>query len=160
MILQVVREKPQRSHECSISVMTLFGYDLSLISLELPWIPNKDPRRDAGGVKHKSCVPIGVYRLERHNTVKHPRTWALVNHDLDVVHQEGDDHDPDEDRATCLIHVANYPYQLEGCIAVGRSVRVAESGGFMVTHSAEAMDLLRAALPWTDGHFLEISEAA
>jgi hypothetical protein len=126
--------------------------DLKLATMERPWIPSTT---NSGGLKGKSCVPLGTYRLVRHDTVKKPKTWALVNESLDVIHYEGDDNDPDEDRATCLIHVANFARQLEGCIAPGIA-HVVVDGEYMVTSSEKAMGLLRAALPWTDEHTLEI----
>jgi hypothetical protein len=149
------REKKQPSHDCTLGLLFIPNV-LSLVTIERPWIAAGPG--DKGGVKGKSCVPTGIYQLVKHDSQKHPRTWALVNHDLDVVHYEGDDDDPDEDRATCLIHAANFASQLHGCIAPG--TRTMKHGdGYMVCESRKAMDLLREKLPWTNGHTLEISEA-
>lgn len=151
----LIRREPKRPADCTLGIL-LIADALSLVTLELPWIPSSTCK---GGLKGKSCVPLGTYQLVRHDSKKHPRTWALVNHDLDVVHFEGEDDDPDEDRATCLIHAANFPSQLQGCIAPGTRTANAPQGGYMVCDSRKAMDLLREALPWTDEHTLEISEA-
>lgn len=160
MKLILPRERRQPSQACTLGFLLLPEKNLSLVTIERPWIPAADPVRDRGGMKGKSCVPLGLYRLVRHDSPKHPRTWALVNFELDVVHHAGDDHDPDEDREEDLIHSANYVDQLEGCIAVGTRTEVAPSdrGGFCVRDSRIAMDKLRAALPWTDDHTLEIRE--
>lgn len=161
MKLVLTREKPKP--DCTLGVLEVFddvGKVLTLVTMERPWIPDSDVG-DLGGVKGKSCVPLGTYKLVKHDSPKHPRTWALVNHNLDVVHYEGDDKDPDEDRATCLLHKANYPDQIEGCIAPGRYTAHAQAPrtGYMVCESGKAMDMLRAVLPWTDDHTLTITEA-
>lgn len=152
MKLVLKRELSQPSHDCTLSFLEVPEAKLVLCTMEPPWIPSATCK---GGLKGKSCVPLGTYELVRHDSKKHPRTWALVNHDLDVVHFEGEDHDPDEDRATCLIHVANFARQLEGCIAPGL-MHTLFNGEHMVSSSTRAMDRLRNAVPWTDGHELII----
>lgn len=140
--------------DCTLGLLLIPEASLTLCTMELPWVPSETCK---GGTKGKSCVPVGRYQLMRHNTPNKPFTWALVNHDLDVVHQEGDDDDPDEDRATCLIHVANYARQLQGCIAPG--IAHAMNGNeHMVTNSTTAMLKLREAVPWTDGHELIVTD--
>jgi hypothetical protein len=138
---------------CTLGLLTLPG--LVLCTIERPWIPARD-LNDRGGKKNESCVPPGYYRLVPHNSAKHPDTWALVNHGLDVVHYEGDDGDPDADRATCLIHAANFASQLHGCIAPGLSHVKHATEGYMVTNSRKAMDKLRAVMVRHAEHTLEI----
>lgn len=147
----VLEREPNTPPGCTLGFLILPG--VILCTMELPWISSPTCK---GGKKGVSCVPPGHYKLEKHDSPKHPKTWALVNHSLDVVHYEGDDHDPDEDRATCLLHVANYASQLQGCIGVGLAHAPAPEGGYMVTNSAKAMQKLRDAVPWTDEHWLEI----
>lgn len=147
----LLRREPAHP-DCTLGLLTVGG--LALCTLERPWIPSPTCK---GGLKGKSCVPAGIYRLEMHDSAKHPKTWALVNHDLDVVHFEGDDHDPDDDRATCLLHVANFVTQLEGCIAPGLTATLV-NGQYMVTSSTRAMDRLRSVVPWSNEHTLEIIE--
>lgn len=149
------REPKQPSAKCTLGL--LFAGDLSLCTIERPWIPAADPARDRGGLKNLSCVPPGLYRLERHNSETHPLTYALVNHELDVVHYEGDDHDPDEDRATCLLHVANYVHNVIGCIGPGTRAELDPKFGYCVRESRKAMELLRRQLGFVDGHTLEIT---
>jgi hypothetical protein len=120
-------------------------------TIERPWIPLPGYK---GGLSGKSCVPPGVYNLEVHNSEAHPRTWALVNPDLDVIHYE----DPQRPalRALVLIHVANYARELRGCIGVGRLRTIDSQGTRMVTDSRLTMAELQRMLPWTNEHTLEI----
>lgn len=145
----ILRREPPHP-DCTLGYLQCDA--LSLVTIERPWIPSPTCK---GGLKGKSCVPLGTYQLVKHNSPKHPYTWALVNHELDVIHYEGDDNDPDEDRATCLIHAANFALQLEGCIAPGTSTTKSD-GKYMVQNSRKAMEILRNALTWTDDHELTI----
>jgi hypothetical protein len=148
--MNLTLHRESQHDDCTLGILSVGA--LRLCTIERPWVPSAT---NSGGAKGGSCVPPGVYKLVRHDSPKHPKTWALVNHDLDVVHYEGDDRDPDEDRATCLIHVANYAHQVEGCIGVGLAHSMV-NGLYMVASSVRAMDRLRAGLPWTDEHTLEI----
>lgn len=132
--------------------------ELQLQTLELPWHPAPPP--SLCGVRMTSCLPPGEYSLVLHNSLKHPRTWALINPDLGVYHQPFDVPTPQCSwaRIACLIHIANYPQDLEGCIGVGLR-RSNAWGPWMVEHSRDAFAALQAALPWTDGHTLTISYA-
>jgi hypothetical protein len=83
-------------------------------TIERPWIHADTP----GGLPSSSCVPEGLYRLERHNSPEHPGSWALVNEELGVYHL------PSEvpaagGRSVILIHPGNTAKDVEGCIAVG-----------------------------------------
>ena len=156
MKITIMREPVQPNPDCTLGLLMV--EDLVLSTIERPWIPSTTCK---GGTKGISCVPLGTYDLVLHDTPKHPHTFALVNHDLDVVHQEGDDHDPDIDRAACLIHPANFVLQLQGCIAPGlRHQKAPEGtvGGYMVVNSRDAFARLMSRVPWEAGHTLEISE--
>jgi hypothetical protein len=72
-------------------------------SLERPWLDN---------APMVSCVPEGVYELKEYASPKFGDSYVLVNHDLDVGMYEGD-----APRYACLIHAANWVYQINGCIA-------------------------------------------
>lgn len=129
---------------------------VQLFTLELPWVP--DPSYP-GGKPNVSCVPVGTYKLELHDTVKHPKTFALVNPALWVVHEP----DPAlpgtaqrNDRFACLIHVANVVADLEGCIGIGMT----SSGPCTLASSRTAMDIFQRQVPWVAGHTLEIREPA
>lgn len=152
MDLQLVRDVAQVSY--SYGTLTLDA--LTLQTLELGWAPEPGA---VCGRPDRSCVPAGAYQLALHDSPKHPKTWALVNPDLGLYHE------PDDVpagvtvcRIACLLHVANYPTELEGCIGVGRTRDTAQPPA--IWQSASAMALLQAALPWVDGHTLTISYAA
>lgn len=119
-------------------------------SIERPWIADPEHK---GGKPLVSCVPEGVYTLVLHNTQKHPKTFALVNADLGVVHEPTPGM-----RSDVLLHPANWARELEGCIAPGRE-RVKDNGEWMVTHSAESMRTIHELVPWTEGHTIEIQKA-
>lgn len=128
--------------------------DLALQTIERPWIP---AMTHVGGENGISCVPPGTYELEVHDSEAHPETWALVNHTLAVYHW------PNEvpaigGRSVCLIHPANWANELRGCIAPGMS-RGFGQGLAMVVQSKVAFARLKAAVPWTPGHYLIIAGA-
>lgn len=125
--------------------------DFAADTMERPWVPTPLCR---GGASGRSCVPEGIYKLERHNSEAHPNTWALVNPDLDVVHWE--DRDRPNLRALVLIHVANWVRELRGCIAPGFGRMVGDDGLHQVTQSRRAMIELKRLLPYSDEHSLEI----
>lgn len=131
--------------DCTLGVLTLDG--LTLQTIEKPWVPGQ-----LGGAKSVSCVPKGIYQLVKHDSEAHPQTWALVNHLLGIGHWPNE-----SNRSTILIHPANYESELKGCVAPGMSTGLnAELGVRMVMESRKAFALLKNALPWTDGHELEI----
>lgn len=99
--------------------------DILLFTLERPWVPYDEVqfsgRPPPCGKKGVSCVPPGIYTLEPHDTEAHPNTVALINPDLWVYHWENDV-PPDQKgyaRTCVLIHPANRPEELRGCIAPG-----------------------------------------
>lgn len=126
---------------------------LTLQSIELPWIPAPP---GLGGAKGASCVPEGLYQLVRHDTELHPRSFALVNPELDVFHEPADV--PPEltpyARVAVLLHVANYPHELQGCIGLGM-----QKGNSCVFKSAIALQRFNMVVPWMEGHSLRIDSA-
>lgn len=115
----------------------LFLDDVVLWTIEQPWNNNQIG---------KSCVPDGEYDLEPHSSKDHPHTWALVNHGLGIAHFPT----PGVLRAACLIHSANWAFELEGCIAPGLTKVISKKAGheyaMSVQNSRGAMDKLRSAL--------------
>jgi len=139
------------------SVGALAGEALKLTTLELPWVPDL---LAPCGVKGRSCVPVGAYALVPHHSEKHPQSWALVNHDLWVYHQ--DEEVPADRkglaRTECLLHIANYVRQLEGCIAVGLYMAEDARHVRMLQNSTMGMSRLRAALVWPTAHSIVIQQ--
>jgi len=154
--VRLTLNRTYRGFDCTLGVMTVAGLDsiavLTLQTIERPWVPTP---KSQGGEKGRSCVPEGLYHLECHNSEAHPRTWALSNPSLNVVHwpAEGGEFD----RTLVLIHAANYAQELRGCIAPGMSTFVDTVRGVrMVRESRRAMKALQELLTWTDDHELEI----
>lgn len=149
MNLILHREKQQPpADDCTLGL--LFVGQLTLCTIERPWVPSEN---GVGGTKGVSCVPLGKYRLERHNTEAHPNTWALVNEELGVAHFPGTN---PLMRTAVLIHPANFAHELRGCIAPGTRASVDEAGRHMVQESRKAMKMIQDMVPWTDDHTLEI----
>jgi hypothetical protein len=145
--MNLILKRTARSTACTQGVLTLPG-GLNLQTLELTWLPNPDA---PGGMPDLSCVPPGHYDLVLHDTPKHPRTFALVNPDLGVIHAP----DPayPAARVACLIHIANVPAELEGCVGLGMSATECE-----VSSSAAALQAFNSQVPWETGHTLEITD--
>jgi len=145
------REKTQPANtDCTLGLLFIEG--LSLVTIERPWIPDV---LGPGGTKGISCVPVGTYKLLRHDSEAHPRTWALFNEELNVIHY------PNANRPTArtavLIHPGNWAFELRGCIAPGTRTALDAQGRYMVCDSRKAMGLIQDRLPWTDEHELVIS---
>jgi len=126
---------------------------LEFQTIERPWI---DAPPGLGGHPETSCVPAGLYELVKHDSPKHPKSFALVNPKLDVWHLPEDvpaDRRPYA-RTAVLIHVANLASQLEGCVALGMG-----RGAGCVYSSALALDSFNLTVPWIVGHSLRIDFA-
>ena len=82
--------------------------DLQLYTVEQDW-ENNQP--------FISCVPNGIYVLEKHDSPTHGASLILSNPDLNIGKYPGE-----AKRNGCLIHIANLASQLEGCIAPGKSL--------------------------------------
>jgi hypothetical protein len=152
--MKLVLIRDFNSIECTLGKLhiTAPGQDFVCDTIERPWIPMPGAK---GGLSGKSCVPKGIYSLERHSSEQHPDTWALVNSDLDVIHYE--DRTRPNARCLVLIHPANYARELRGCIAPGLRRTVDADGFHMVTSSRLAMlEVRRFVLPYSDAHTLEI----
>lgn len=151
MNLIIHREQVQpKRDDCTLGL--LFIGDLSLVTMERPWFPSPMSK---GGIKGISCVPPGVYKLVRHDSEAHPRTWALVNEDLDVIHFP--DAKKPNARTAVLLHPGNFSYELRGCLAPGTRACIDSRGLYMVQESRKAMKMIQDRVSWTDEHELVIS---
>lgn len=107
------------------------------VSMEPKWDGNK---------KGASCIPVGNYKLVPHNSSKYGSVVAFVNPDLQVYHWEEDI--PAElkgiARSVCLIHAANWPQELRGCVAVGKAVNdFGKPKGVGINSSRPTLNTLR-----------------
>lgn len=94
-----------------------------------------------------SCIPAGRYQLVPWTSKKFPRARALVGPGVDLV--DG----PGVMRSAILIHAANRPPELKGCIALG--LDFSEPG--LLYRSRMAVRMFLDELDATPGpHWLEI----
>lgn len=143
-----------RDPMCTLGVLVVNG--LKLQTMERPWVPSD---LNLCGMKGISCVPAGAYKLLPHNSEAHPKVWALVNPKLGVYHWDADvPFTCALARTMVLIHAANWPEELRGCIAVGKA-RAKVGGRWMVQQSRDALNELRNAVSTTYDLTLSIAEA-
>lgn len=111
-------------------------------TVEKPW---------NGNLRFKSCIPAGLYDLEPHNTPKYKNVWAMVSKELGVAH-----YDKSAARYACLIHIANFPENVSGCIGVGK--RLGFIGGRLgVSNSTDSIQRLRVHLRVGEKHQINIT---
>jgi Family of unknown function (DUF5675) len=113
MILTLNRDAPRM--DCQEGILE--GGTTQWYTIEQPWNDDKPMH---------SCIPKGTYQLIPHTVVNGPlaglQTWALFNATLGVFPEPVTDYDEQyPQRVACLIHPANQAWQLEGCIAPGKS---------------------------------------
>jgi hypothetical protein len=108
-----------------------FGY-----ALELPWRDNQ----------HEiSCIPAGIYDIKLlpsphfHN--------QLIPHLMDVPHRDN-----------IMIHIANYPKEIKGCLAIGKTVAGPDFIGNSKVAFAELMEKIDEAMKANEEMKIEIKE--
>lgn len=102
-------------------------------------------------VPFKSCIPEGSYKLVPHESPKYGSCYAFEASSLGVTI-----HGPSQ-RTHCLIHPANLPTQLAGCLALGERFGVVKNE-WAVMSSESAFQRLRALLG-NQEHDVEITRA-
>ena len=116
---------------------TLEVNDKVFFTVEKPWDNNKPFR---------SCVPDGEYTLVPHGHYKHDgNVLALVGET--VSHYK----DPDFERYACLIHTANYPKDVVGCIGLGEDYSSSKN---MITNSRKSIKEFYAKISPNKSHNL------
>lgn len=111
-------------------------------------------REDLDNAPSVSCIPTGIYQLVPHqsstkNKQLNGQCYAMVNEELGIYHYP----DVKAKRYACLIHIANWPHELEGCIAPGLHYHPDKWG---VASSTDAMREIIAQLGH-DNHQLIIT---
>jgi len=123
---------------CTISEL-FFNDSFVCHTIEQPWRSNEP---------FQSCVPPGIYKLLPISTPNHKDSFILLNHNLGVGLNEGD-----APRYACLIHVANFPHEVQGCIGPGIELHPNTWG---VSRSKDAMLKLRQLYDNTTDWILDI----
>ena len=101
-------------------------------TIERPWLDNKP---------NISCIPNGIYKIERRVSPKFGETWYLPEV---------------PDRSWILMHVANFPADVQGCIGLGTSLmgdRIAVSNS---RKAIKAFEDITVGKEWT----MQINNAA
>lgn len=114
--------------------------DILFKTVEREWLDNK------GFV---SCVPNGLYSLSPHHSQKKGDCFILENHQLNVYKFDT------THRYAILIHIANFPNEVQGCIGIGKQLTYI-NGELGVTHSAASLQELQQILK-DDEHQLQIN---
>lgn len=139
IIFELTRDPPQNL-PCSLGVLRVG--ELKLQTIERPWIPSSNGGH--GGEPFKSCVPPGLYKLERWTRPSGEKVFIMTNPQLDIYGLERDI--PESRRGIardlCLIHTANYVHDVLGCVGPGLK-RYFDAREWMVTESKNAMIALR-----------------
>ena len=98
--------------------------DLSLYTIELPW---------RGNEHNESCIPPGRYDYQRHESPRFGETLWLRSV---------------PERSEILIHAANSPQDLDGCIGPGKDYGWwADRSELAVWNSSEALDKILRNVP-------------
>lgn len=128
-------------------------------TIEQPWTPN--PNGAKGGKPFESCVPDGMYRLVPWTSPSKGPVYMMFSTDLGV-YRFPQDHEKYFGRDLCLIHIANWASQVQGCVAIGkrrgpmhddRTGKVEQA----VVSSGSAMRKLRELLGGEGQHILSIT---
>mgnify|MGYP000908342658 FL=1 len=81
--------------------------DARFFTVERPWADN---------AKSVSCIPEGVYKMEKYNSPNFGNTYAVVGNTVSLFE------DARYQRSGILFHVANTMDDLKGCIGLGKSL--------------------------------------
>ncbi len=131
-------------------VLTLIGDNTKFALVGQPWV--KNPNGTKGGLPFYSCVPDGMYQLLPWVSPTKGAVYLMYNPKLGV-HKLPDHHEKDYERDLCLLHVGNFPTDVQGCYAVGLKRATKWHG---VLSSRDAMALLNEKLGRVVPHILSI----
>lgn len=151
MRLDILRNR--REPEGTFGILSVDGEPFG-VTCEQKWLDNQP---------FVSCIPAGDYDAIPWDSAKYGPVIALVNHALRVFANDADaPRDGKSHRYSCLIHAANWPRQLQGCVAPGRAVQFFhakdEDGGPLgwgVTESRRTLERLRSR--WKDRKNITVS---
>jgi hypothetical protein len=102
-----------------------------LFTIERPWLNN---------APFKSCIPQGAYQCDRYSSTKYPDTFEVCGV---------------PERSKILIHVANYPRNVQGCIGLGMELM---GDRCAVSRSRDAVDLFNRLMRDVDQFELLVTQ--
>jgi len=120
-------------NDATLGVLTIDGYP-RMVTLEPRWVNNQP---------NISCIPVGSYKLKRHESPRFGATWLVT----DVP-----------DRSHILIHRGNTAQDTQGCILVGRTY-APTVGASRIMESSDAFEWLNTHLRGTDEAEFYITQA-
>ncbi len=112
-----------------------------LATIERPWLNNQPM---------VSCIPEGVYKI-------HLRESSVINRTTHGKYLHGWEVTGVPNRSFIMIHIANFPHELEGCIGVGLKHGMLDRE-MAVRQSGAAFDLLMHELAARPEWYLEIKK--
>jgi hypothetical protein len=133
MKLDIIRSAALSGPTGSFGEMLIDGAHFAA-TCEQPWNNN---------LQGHSCIPVGDYQLLPFNSDKHGETVVFHNPALGIYGTTDMIPAEQHGRSLCEIHSANWPSELEGCVAVGETVTDIGSKGRGVNNSKITMEALR-----------------
>jgi len=132
MHIEIIRDKAKSTPEGEFGMLLLDGSRICF-TCEQPWNGNKN---------NVSCIPEGDYQLRAFNSPAHGHTFAFHNPALDVYATPKMIPSGKKGRSLCEIHVANWPFQLRGCVGVGQRILDMPPHGLGVNSSTATFAML------------------
>ena len=103
---------------------------------------------------YKSCITDGVYNFKKFNSPRYGRTYAFFNPHLGVTEfKDSSTTYLGYNRYACLVHSANWARQLQGCLALGRTLSK-QPTEYMITHSKDTVNEFLSILNKENGDIM------
>ena len=138
MKIDIVRSQALSGPGGSFGTMLIDGKPFCA-TCEQPWNKN---------LANQSCIPVGDYQLLPYDSPANGPTVVFNNPALGIYGTPSEIPAGQQGRSLCEIHIANWPFQLRGCVAVGQQVLDLSPNGMGVNNRAVTMDALKAQ--WGD----------
>lgn len=142
MHIEIVRNRALSNATGTYGAMLLDGVAFAA-TVEQPW---------NGNAARHSCIPAGDYALLPYDSPKHGPTVVFHNPALAIFGTPELIPPGRRGRSLCEIHSANWPFQLEGCVAIGTRLAQIAPHGLGVIQSAATVARLLARLGDRTGH--------
>ncbi|VTU28673.1 hypothetical protein SRS16CHR_04313 [Variovorax sp. SRS16] len=132
MHIEIIRDKSKAPSAGEFGMMLLDGSRICA-TCEHTWAENNSD---------VSCISEGDYELRAINSPAHGHTSVFHNPALDVYAAPRMIPAGKHDRSLYEIHVANWPFQLRGCVAVGQRIVEMKPHGLGVNASTATFAML------------------
>lgn len=121
--------------------------DKRLHTIERPWVPSPDC---PAGEPYRSCVPVGVYRVEPFKMPSGEKAYVISNPVAGVHALPFQIPKPQREklRSRHTIRAANYSFEAVDAIGVGLE-RTKTSVGWKLERSLDALNVLRTVINQT-----------